>query len=153
MKKMLFAGILFACLLPFNASSQSSIAAPPSLQQITIAPQHITILPQSIASAINCCVLPFNRIFVDRLTEVLWNNQSGSDVKLTIGKGPACSDISGENQTTYLVDSILNCQVIQKLSPGKTRTIRFADPGQYDYTIEYLGATVRKPETGSITVF
>ena len=28
-----------------------------------------------------------------------------------------------------------------------------ADPGKYDYTIEYLGTMIRKPEAGSITVF
>jgi hypothetical protein len=152
MKKILFAGILFACLLPIYVFSQSLIATSSSPEQIMIVPQHITILPQSVASAINCCVLPFNRIFVGRLTEILWNNQSESNVKLTIGKGNDCKEISMEGQLPYVVESIATCHVIQNIPQGKTRTVRLADPGTYDYTIEYLG-TLRKPETGSITVF
>lgn len=152
MKKLIIAGILLACLLPLNAFSQASIATSPSSRHITIVPQHITILPQSIASAINCCVLPFNRIFVGRLTEVLWNNQSGNDVKLTIGKGTNCKEVSMEGELPYVVDSITTCHVIQNIPQGKVKSIRLTDPGQYDYTIEYL-ETLRKPETGSITVF
>lgn len=137
---------MFTCLLSPNAFSQSIFTTSPLSQQITI-------LPESIASAINCCVLPFNRIFVSRLTEVVWNNQSGNDVKLTIGKGMDCREIPGEDQTPYVVESILSCQVIGKLPQGKTRSVRLADPGQYDYTIEFLGTVARKPETGSIIVF
>ena len=145
MKKMLLAGILFACLLPLNAFSQNPVPAYPS-------PQHITILSPSVASAINCCVLPYNRIFVSRLTEIIWNNQSGSDVKLTIGKGTECKEFFMEGELPYVIESITTCHVIQNIPQGKSRSVRLADPGQYDYTIEYLG-TLRKPETGSISVF
>ena len=153
MKKMLFAGILFTCLLPLSAFSESSVATSSSPEQIMIVPQHITILPQSVASAINCCVLPFNKIFVGRLTEVLWNNQSGNDVKLTIGKGPGCKEVTVEGELPYVIESIMTCHVIQNIPQGKTRSVRFTDPGQYDYTIEYVGTIVRKSETGSIIVF
>jgi hypothetical protein len=146
MKKMLFAGILFACLLPIQAFPQSSLPAFPL-------PQQITILSPSIAAAINCCVLPFNKVFISRLTEVLWNNQSGGDVKLTIGKGTGCKEISMEEQLPYMIESIMTCHVIRNIPQGKTRSVRFTDPGRYDYTIEYLGTTLSKPETGSITVF
>jgi hypothetical protein len=152
MKKILCAGILFACLFPIHLFSQSSIITSSSPQQITIAPQQITILPQSIASIINCCVLPSNRIFVGRLAEILWNNQSGSDVRLTIGKGTDCKDISVEGELPDVVGTVMTCHVIRSIPQGKTRPVRFADPGQYEYTIEYLG-TLRKPETGSISVF
>jgi hypothetical protein len=105
-----------------------------------------------MASELNCCVLPFNKIFVSRLTKVLWLNESGSDVKLTIGKGTDCREISGDSQESYVIESAMTCYVIPRLPQGNTRSVRLADPGQYDYTIEYLG-TPRKPETASITVF
>jgi hypothetical protein len=146
MKKMLFAGILLACLLPIQAFPQSPLPAFPS-------PQQITILPPSIAAAIDCCVLPFNKVFISRLTEVLWSNQSGSDVKRTIGKGTGCKEISMDEQLPHMVESIMTCHVIRNIPQGRTRSVRFTDPGRYDYTIEYLGTTLSKPETGSITVF
>jgi hypothetical protein len=145
MKKMLIAGILFVCILPAYVFSQSPLPTLPS-------PQRITILPPSIASVINCCVLPFNRIFISRLTDVLWDNQSGGDVKLVIGKGTDCKEVSIEDELPYAVESITTCHVIRSIPQGKTKSVRFADPGQYDYTIEYLG-TFTKPWAGSITVF
>jgi hypothetical protein len=144
MKRMLFGGCLIACLLPFHAYSQG-FATFTSTQQITI-------LPPSIASELNCCVLPFNKIFVGRLTKVLWLNESGSDVKLTINKGTDCREISGDRQESYVVESTKICYVIRRLPQGNTGSVRLSEPGQYDYTIEYLG-TLRKPETASITVF
>jgi hypothetical protein len=146
MKKVLFAGILLVCLLPIQVFSQSPLSVYPS-------PQQITIVPASIASIINCCVLPFNRIFVSRLTEILWSNQSESDVKLTIGKGNDCKEVSMEGQLPYVVESIAACHVIQNIPQGKTTSVRLVEPGKYDYTIEFLGTIIRKPETGSITVF
>jgi hypothetical protein len=148
MKKMLFAGILFVCMLPVYAFPQSPL---PTLPAFPL-PQHITILPPSIASAINCCVLPFNRVFVSRLTEIIWDNQSESEVRLTIGKGTDCKEVSMEDQLPYVIESIVTCHIIQNIPQGKTRSVRFTDPGQYDYTIEYLGK-LSKPEAGSITVF
>ena len=131
MKKMLFLGILFACLLPLNVLSQGSATF--------TQPQQITILPSSMASELNCCVLPFNKIFVSRLTKVLWLNESGSDVKLTIGKGTDCREISGDSEEPYVIESTTTCYVIPRLLQGNTRSVRLADPGQYDYTIEYPG--------------
>jgi hypothetical protein len=146
MKKILFAGFLFVCLLPHNGLSQSLSGTLPSSQRITI-------LPPSTASEINCCVLPFNKIFVSRLTEVLWINESGSDIMLTIGKGTECKDIPVGSRAPYVVESIVTCHVMKPLPEGETRSVRFTNPGQHDYTIEYLGTVVRKPETGSVTVF
>ncbi len=145
MKKILFAMILLASLSPLSVFSQNPLPAFP-------APQHITILSPSIASAINCCVLPYNRIFVSRLTEIIWDNESGSDIKLTIGKGTDCKEFFMEGPLPYVIESITTCHVIQNIPQGKSKSVRLADPGQYDYSIEYLG-TLRKPETGSISVF
>lgn len=144
MKRILFVGLLIACLLPLHALSQGF--------STFTSTQQITILPPSIASELNCCVLPFNKIFVARLTKVLWLNESGSDVKLTINKGADCREITGERKEPYVVESTKTCYIIRILPQGNTGSVRLSEPGQYDYTIEYLG-TLRKPETASITVF
>jgi hypothetical protein len=145
MKKMLFVGLLFACLLLAYAPAQGQQTGEFAIEQ------QITILPPSTASAINCCVLPFNKIYVGRQTRIIWNNQSGTDVKVTIGKGTKCREIAGKSQVPYEVGS-MGCYVIQRLSQGDSRPVKLVDGGQYDYTIEYLG-TDKKPETGSIVVF
>jgi hypothetical protein len=147
MKTMLFVGLLFACLLLANSPSQAQVGGEfPSEQQITI-------LPPSVSSQLDCCVLPFSKIFVHRRTHVNWINESGGAVRLTIGKGTKCKEISGDSQVPYDVEGSLGCYVIPSLSKGKlSRAVQFSDPGGYDYTIEYLGSD-NKPATAHITVF
>ncbi|MHB8109823.1 MAG: hypothetical protein ACYDHW_07300 [Syntrophorhabdaceae bacterium] len=145
MNKMLFIGILFAALLLVNVPVQGQVGGQFSQEQ------QITILPPSTAAQINCCVLPFNKIFVGRQTRVLWNNQSGTDVRVTIGKGTKCKEIPGNSQVPYEIGS-MGCYVIQSLPQDNSRPVKLIDGGKYDYTIEYLG-TDKVPGTGSITVF
>jgi hypothetical protein len=144
MKRALFVAVIVFSLMPVIAFSQGAEGISPGVQQMTI-------LPPSIASQVDCCVAPYNKIFVSRRTQVFWDNKSGSDVKLTFGKGTDCKQITGPSQA-YEIDSRPGCHVIQNLPQGKTVTIRFTDAGQYDFTIEFLG-TDKKPETGSIGVF
>ncbi len=142
MKKM-FTGLLFVCLLPFNVLSQTEGFFPQE--------QYITILPPSISSELHCCVLPSDKIFVYSRSRITWLNQSGNDVKLTIGKGTRCKDISAESQVPYEIGST-GCYVIKGLPQGRMKYVRMVDSGRYDYTIEYLG-TDKKLGPGSITVF
>ena len=143
MKKILFVATITFLLAPVMAFCQGSQGVAPRVQQMTI-------LPPSIASEINCCVTPFNKVFISSKTEVFWDNQSGSNVKLTFGKGTICKQIAGPSGTHEV--NTLGCYVIENLPQGSTETLRFTDQGRYDYTIEFLGMD-RKPETGSISVF
>lgn len=148
MKKVLFGGLLFVCLLLVSMPSQAQSTGGELPKEAIL-----TILPASTATAIDCCVLPFSKVFVHRRTHIHWDNQSGGDVKLIIGKGTNCKEISGESQVPYEVESSLGCYVIPMLSNGKlSRPVQLRDPGKYDYTIEYLG-TDNTPRTGSISVF
>jgi hypothetical protein len=145
MNKVLLVATIAVFLFPVVAFSQGVGDIAPGLLQMTI-------LPQSVASKIDCCVAPSNKVFVSTKTEVFWDNKSGSDVKLTFGKGTDCKQIPGQSPGPYEIGSLPMCYVVPNLAKGKTLSLRFIDGGQYNYTIEFLG-TDRKPEGGAISVF
>lgn len=146
MKKVLLALIIAVALSPVTVLSQGgSSGVGPSVQQMTI-------LPLSVAARTNSHIAPFNKISVSLGAEVLWDNRSGSDVRLSFGKGTNCKLIAGKSQVPHEIDSLTRCYVIQKISQGKEISVRFMDAGQYDYVVEFLG-TDRKAEVGSVTVY
>ena len=117
----------------------------------------MTILPADVSSKIGCCVAPYNKIWIDRQTKVIWQNGDVGSVQLKFGSGEKCSEVTSE-QLKGTVEIGSGCYVVKGITPGSAVTMQFGS-GTYEYTLEFLGERVntptgmRKPETGTISVF
>jgi hypothetical protein len=149
MKKVLMIMALCTLMVPAVVYAQSAGTRP--------AYQYMTILPADVSSKIGCCVAPYNKIWIDRETKVIWQNGDIGSVQLKFGSGDKCSEVTAV-QLKSTVEIGSGCYVVKEMTPGATVTMQFG-PGTYEYTLEFPGERVntatgtRKPETGTISVF
>lgn len=152
MKKILSVALLVAVLLPLVALAQSGLSIPPNMQQQGVArTQWINILSSEKAAKAGCCITPSGKFWVDRESRLVWNNTSGADVRIKFGIGTKCQEVNEKTLAQNDLRMALGCYITEPIPSGKTLWMRFSDPGQYDYTIEYSGD--RAPESGTIGVF
>jgi hypothetical protein len=149
MKNALIIMALCILLVPSVVYSQQSGTRPRA--------QYMTILPANVAAKIGCCVAPYNKVWVDRETRVVWENGDNGSVSLKFGSGDNCKEIAGTTKTT--IEIVSGCSVVKEIPKGAMVTTKFSDPGAYPYTLEFIGkrdetpSGMRKPETGEINVF
>ena len=118
-------------------------------------PQYMNILSPTLKTEIGCCVAPFNKVWIDRQSPIVWVNWSGMDVRLKFGKGEKCEEVTEARLAGNDLRINMSCY-IAALPKGKKLTMRLTEPGLYDYTVEFQGeVSPRSPKTesGTFTVF
>jgi len=152
MKNIVIAIASVLVLLPLIVLAQSGLSGPaPQESRGLPTNQTITILTAEQAAKIKCCVTPAQKIWVDRQTRIIWRNQSEGNVRIRFGKGEKCEVVSEQKLKMENLSMALGCYITEPLPVGKALIMRLADPGIYEYTIEYSGG--RPSESGTISVY
>jgi hypothetical protein len=154
MKQILCGLVLIALLAPCIALSQTGVPGPgPTTMSQSSRTQPMTILPPSFRARIGCCVAPYNKIWIYRNTPIVWNNESGFDVRLKFGTGTTCNEVAPKDVAKIEARLATGCYTVP-LKAGQTFRMTFAEPGQFSYSLEYVNPPAGvQPEGGTIGVF
>ena len=95
---------------------------------------------------------PFNKVYVNRNTEVIWVNQSEDKVRIKFGKGPQCREVSKSVLRVLDWRMKQGCYVTRDPIPrGGVLTIRLREQGSYHYEVEYVSKNSK--QEGTVHVF
>jgi hypothetical protein len=147
------ASVLFAV----GALAQEGLTSPFGpywLEQVS-GPQYMYILSPPAKSRVGCCVAPHNNVWIDVRVNVIWVNQSLMEVKLKLGKGEKCEDVTDVVTSRRDLRIGSGCYV-GTIPNNKILSVYFAKPGVYEYSVTFLGE-VKPPnpavESGFFSVF
>jgi plastocyanin len=87
-------------------------------------------------------------IVVSKGTCVIWFNKTQLEVKIIFEDGKKCQDVT-DSPTGFTLDSS-NCFVTTWLKYGSTSSLRFNEPGTYEYMVEF--STMPDKSKGKIVV-
>jgi plastocyanin len=84
---------------------------------------------------------------VEKGTCVIWFNKTQLEVKVVFEEGKKCQDVT-DSPTGFAMES--SCYVTTWLKYGATSSLRFNEPGTYEYMVEF--ATMPDKSKGTIVV-
>jgi hypothetical protein len=115
--------------------------------------QFVRIVGHQDQGRFAAAVEPDPELRLHRFTRVLWTNGAERPVRLRLGSGEKCTEVSGAR--LRIVDAKLlaaGCHVTETpIGSGGVLETQFYDPGRFRYEVEYLGEKAK--ESGDIVVY
>lgn len=110
------------------------------------------ILGVNHAAAKETRILPNRNVYVKKEPFIMWQNESDGDVRITFGEGTKCEEITkAALKKEHFIVPAKGCYVTSPISNSGYFVVRFAEPGTYTYTVEFLKGEPK--ETGTIKVY
>jgi hypothetical protein len=151
---ILLMGALLSLLLPVHPSYGGPSGRAEGLTGILPAPEtrYILISGRNDEGRFITGIEPFNDFRLGRFTKVIWTNNAEVSVRIRLGSGKKCEEVSEATLRVLGTRFLGSCYVTKNPIPaGGILETRFEEFGRYAYEVEYEGKEAK--ESGVIEIY